>query len=109
MEKLSGYAFVDNNKGSSSSHTIEAKKGFTTVAKVGIEKVDYGFGRKPEWYIYEVYTKDEYRGQGIAKQIIAYIEEQYGNIVLNSENDPYWLKLGYVPCPDGYWRKPRAK
>jgi GNAT superfamily N-acetyltransferase len=104
MEKLSGYAFVDNNKGSSSSHTIEAKKGFSTAAKVSIEKCTYADGSS-EWYIYEVFTKPEFRGQGVAKQIIAYIEKEYGEIVLNSENDSFWEKMGYKRCADTYWRK----
>lgn len=95
----SKFSFVDNNKGNPSSHTIEAKVGFSTAAKVGIEKAGN------EWYIYEVYTKPEYRGQGIAKQIIAYIENQYGPIVLNSEADDFWTHMGYRKCEDSYWRK----
>ncbi len=96
---MSKIAFIDNNKGSISSHTVEARVGFTTAAKVSLEKAGN------EWYIYEVYTKPEYRGQGIAKQIVSYIEEEYGPIVLNSEADDFWTHMGYKMCSDGYWRK----
>ncbi len=92
-------AFVDTNKGSISSHSIEARIGFDKVAHAMLEKMgDY-------WWVYDVYTKPAYRGQGIAKQIISHIEENYGKIAIESENDDFWLRMGYRKCPDGYWRK----
>lgn len=91
--------FVDNNPGSPSSHRIAARRGFDTLASVSLEKS----GR--EWYIYEVYTKPEYRGQGLAKQIVAHIESNYGPVVFNSDNDAFWTHMGYSRCKDGYFRK----
>lgn len=93
------FAFVDTNKGSTSSHSIEAKHGFDTAAHAMLEK------RGGEWWVYDVHTKPAYRGQGIAKQIISHIEETYGPICIESENDPFWSKMGYSRREDGYWRK----
>jgi GNAT superfamily N-acetyltransferase len=92
-------AFVDTNRGSSSSHSIEARVGFTTVAHAMLERLG------DEWWVYDVYTKPDYRGQGISKQIISHIEREYGPIVIESENDPFWEKMGYRRGIDGYWRK----
>jgi len=96
---MKNIVYVDTNRGSISSHTIEARVGFDTVARAMLEQ------RGREWYVYDVYTKPEYRKQGISRDIISHIEEGYGPIIFESENDPFWEKMGYARHDDGFWRK----
>lgn len=96
---MKNYAFVDTNKGSISSHSIEVKLGFSTVAHAMLEK------RGDYWWIYDVYTKPEYRGEGIGKTLISHIENEYGPITIESENDAFWQRLGYSRRENGFWYK----
>ncbi len=92
----------DSNPLSSSSHTVEMKRGFDTAARLMVEK------RESDWWVYGVHTKDAYRGNGLARQLLAYVESNYGPVAIESENDPFWQKMGYVPGNDGFWRRPQS-
>lgn len=69
------------------------------AARLMVEK------RDQEWWVYGVHTKPDYRGEGLARKLIAYVEKEYGPVAIESENDGFWEKMGYKQCPDNWWRR----
>lgn len=91
--------FIDSSPQNKSSHSLEYKEGFKTAAKLTVEE-DGGY-----WHVYSVFTSPDYRGRGLAKALVEHIEQEYGPVKLQSENDGYWDHIGFVPGDDGWWKR----
>jgi GNAT superfamily N-acetyltransferase len=89
----------DSNPGSADSHKIEARQGFSTLGGLILSK------EGEEFLAQSVYTKPDYQGQGVARKLLAHVESEYGPIVVESENDSFWKKMGFSPGEDGFWRR----
>jgi GNAT superfamily N-acetyltransferase len=89
----------DSNPGSSQAHKIEARQGFTTFGGLLISR------EGDEYLCQSVYTKPDHQGKGVARTLLSYVEEEYGPIIVQSENDPFWEKMGFSPQEDGFWRR----
>lgn len=96
---MNGYFISDGAPGSSQSHQIEAKKGFSTASRLIVEK------RGKEWHVCSLDTKEAHRKQGLARQLIEHVEANYGPVTIQSANDRYWEAMGFTPCDDGMWRR----
>jgi GNAT superfamily N-acetyltransferase len=95
------YSLHDSNPLSESSHSIAMKRGFVDASRLSVMK---RAGRN-EWLVHSVFTKDEDRGKGLAKRLIAHVEAEYGPVVIESENDAFWERMGFAPGADGMWRR----
>jgi GNAT superfamily N-acetyltransferase len=93
------YYINDSNPNSTSSHTLEVRKGFDVCAKLIIEE------KNDEWLVESLYTKPQYRGEGLGRTLVSYVEDNYGDVVISSEADGFWKSAGYKECQDGLWRK----
>lgn len=96
------YTVADPYPGQDLPHRIEMRQGFSVCAGLLIEPKDI---QSDEWLLQSVMTKDAHRGQGLARQLISHVEKNYGPVVVQSENDPFWSKMDFEMCEDGYWRK----
>lgn len=90
---------IDSSPYSKSSHSLEYREGFKTAAKLTVEE------DKGSWHVYSVYTNSDYRGRGLAKSLVEHIEEEYGPVKIQSENDGFWDKIGFVPDKNGWWTR----
>lgn len=97
------YELIDSSPYSKSSHSLEYRDGFKTASKVTVEE------DKGEWWVYGVYTNDDYRGQGLAKSLIEYVQNEYGPIKIQSEADEFWMHLGFSPDELGWWRESESR
>lgn len=86
-----------------SHHSIEAKRGFSTMAALMVSKEN----KDADWLVESVFTNPDYRGQGLARELIEYVQKEYGDFKISSENDPFWEKMGYEEGKDGFWRQKR--
>ena len=89
----------DSNPGSSQPHKIEARQGFITFGGLLISR------EGDEYLCQSVYTKPDYQGKGVARTRLSYVEREYGPVIVQSENDKFWQKMGFSSGEDGYWRR----
>ncbi len=96
---MSEYKIYDSRKGSEHNHEIEIKSGWQTAAKLSVEKMDN------HWHIYSLSTKEAHQRNGLAKELVSYVEKEYGPVCIKSENNSFWSKIGYKIGSNGYWTK----
>lgn len=99
---FSGYHISDSNPLSKSSHLIEVKQGFETAGRAMVSK------EGNEWHLCDLFTNPKFRGKGIAKQILAYVNDNYGDYRIEASNPEFWKNAGFERGKDGYWRKVRG-
>lgn len=96
------YTVSDPYPGQELPHRIEVRQGFDVCAGLLIEPRNI---QAEEWLLQSVMTKDAHQGQGLARRMVDHVEAHYGPVVVQSENDAFWSKMGFKECEDGFWRR----